>query len=69
MCRHNLGLEILAVVLVLAGGIAAFVFLPAPWFVSAPVAVLASYTVLETLLPKVWETPAKGIRYEPESDE
>ena len=69
MFRNNLALEILGVFLVIAAGLATFFILPLSWFIAAPIAVFASYVVLETVAPKVWETPPKGIRYDPEDDE
>ncbi len=69
MCRDKLGLEILAVVTVLAAGVAAFFLVPAPWFIAVPAGIFTSYVVLDTLLPTVWETPPEGIRYEPDSDD
>lgn len=69
MLRHNLALEIFGLILVLAGGFATFFILPVSWYIAAPIAIFASYVVIETVLPKVWETPAKGIRHEPGEDE
>ena len=69
MPRHNLGLEVLSLLLVIAAGVASFIVIPLPWLMAVPVAFFAGYVVLETLLPKVWETPPRGIRYEPGEDE
>lgn len=69
MLRHNLALEIIGLVLVLAGGFAVFFGVPVSWYIAAPLAIFASYVLLETVLPKVWETPPKGIRHEPGEDE
>lgn len=69
MCRNNLGLEILAIVLTLVVGIATFYILPVHWLIAAPAGIFTGYVVLDTLLPTVWETPPKGIRYEPGDDD
>jgi hypothetical protein len=66
MLRDDPGLEFIGFLLTIAGIIAAFVILPAPWYVAGPVAVFAGYAVLETVLPKVWETPPEGIRHDPD---
>jgi hypothetical protein len=64
MLRNDAALELLGFILAITGIIAAFVILPAPWYISAPVAMLAGYTILETVLPEVWDTP-----YDPDYDE
>ncbi len=69
MCRNNLILEILAIALTFAVGTAVFLLLPVAWFIAAPAGIFAAYVVLDTLLPTVWETPPKGIRYEPGDDD
>jgi hypothetical protein len=55
MLRNDPGLEFIGFLVAIASIVAAFVILPSPWYVSAPVAVLTGYAVLETLLPEVWD--------------
>lgn len=52
MIRGHLEREIVAMVLIFAVGVATFVVLPSSWFISACVAVFATYVGLETILPK-----------------
>ena len=64
MLRNDAALEFLGFLLTITGIIAAFVILPAPWYISAPIAIFAGYAILETVLPEVWDAP-----YDPDCDE
>jgi len=57
MLRNDPVLEFFGLLLTIVGIVAAFVMLPAPWYIASPVAVFAGYAVLETVLPKVWDAP------------
>ena len=64
MFRDDVGTEAVGLFFAVVGVIAAFVILPAPWYISAPVSIFAGYAILETVLPEVWDSP-----YDPDSDE
>ena len=57
MFRNDVGTEAVGLFLAVVGVIAAFVILPAAWYISAPMAIFAGYVVLETVLPEVWDDP------------
>jgi hypothetical protein len=63
-----MALEILGLCMAIASLVCTIVFLPASLVIKIPLGVFAAYVVLETVLPRKFEDPGDGIRYEPDDD-